>query len=213
MRVGAELLDHLDVDARSRGSAGGAKRGVLERLGPDAEHDARRRLRRAPARVERHAEAGRSATSSSSIDASTRFIAGEPMNAATKRFARLARRAAAASSTWSSLPSRMHRDALAERHRLDLVVRDVDGRDAEPRVELRERGAHPDAQLRVEVRERLVHQERLRLAHDRAAHRDALALAAGELRRLAVEQLARARAARPPRRRAARPRPSASGAP
>ena len=44
----------------------------------------------------------------------------------------------------------------------------------------RELGAHVDAQLRVEVRERLVHQERRRLAHDRAAHRDALALAARE---------------------------------
>ncbi len=67
-----------------------------------------------------------------------------------------------------------------------------------------ERGAHADAELRVEVRERLVHQERPRLADDRASHRDALPLAAGELRRLAVEQLGRARAAPPPPRRAAR---------
>ena len=81
------------------------------------------------------------------------------------------------------------RDALAQRHRLDLVVRDVDGRDAELLVELRERRAHADAELRVEVRERLVHEERLRLAHDRAPHRDALALAARELRRLALEEL------------------------
>ena len=48
-------------------------------------------------------------------------------------------------------------------------------------------GAHLNAQLRVQVRERLVHQEDLRLADDRAAHRDALPLAAGELPRLAVE--------------------------
>ena len=67
---------------------------------------------------------------------------------------------------------------LAERHRLDLVVRHVDGRDPEPLVQPRELGAHRDAQLGVEVRQRLVHQERLRLAHDRAAHRHALALAA-----------------------------------
>ena len=46
---------------------------------------------------------------------------------------------------------------------------------------------HLHAQRRVEVRERLVEQERLRLAHDRAADGDALALAAGELARLAVE--------------------------
>ncbi len=36
---------------------------------------------------------------------------------------------------------------LAERHRLDLVVRDVDGRRAESLVQLLERRAHADAQL------------------------------------------------------------------
>ncbi len=49
-------------------------------------------------------------------------------------------------------------------------------------------GPHLHAQLGVEVGQRLVHQERLRLAHHRPAHRDALALAARELGRLAVEQ-------------------------
>ena len=93
-------------------------------------------------------------------------------------------------------PVAHHRDALAQRHRLGLVVRDVDRGDAEPGVQLRERRAHADAQLRVEVRERLVHEERARLAHDRAAHRDPLPLAAGELRRLAVEQLREAEHAR-----------------
>ena len=66
-------------------------------------------------------------------------------------------------------------------------------------MQLRERGAHPDAELRVEVRQRLVHQEGLRLADDRPAHRDALPLAARELRGLAVEEILRARAARRPR--------------
>ena len=111
------------------------------------------------------------------ISASIRFIDGEPMNAATNRFA----------GRWNSVLRRVellqqavaqHGDPLPERHRLDLVVRDVDGRHAEPLVQLRELGAHRHAQLCVEVRERLVHQERLRLAHDRAPHRDALALAA-----------------------------------
>ncbi len=46
-----------------------------------------------------------------------------------------------------------------------------------------------DAQLGVEVGQRLVHQEDGRLAHDRATQRDALALAAGELLGLAVEQV------------------------
>ena len=76
-------------------------------------------------------------------------------------------------------------------HRLDLVVGDVDDGGAEVLVQLLDLGAHVDAQLGVEVRQRLVEQEHIRIAHDRAAHRDALALAAGELARLAVEQLAR----------------------
>ena len=49
-------------------------------------------------------------------------------------------------------------------------------------------GAHRHAQFGVEVRQRLVEQEDARLAHDGAADRDALALAAGELRRPALEQ-------------------------
>ena len=56
--------------------------------------------------------------------------------------------------------------------------------------------AHRDAQLGVEVAQRLVHQERLRLAHDRAAHRDPLPLAAGQLAGLAVEHLLQAQDAR-----------------
>ena len=79
-------------------------------------------------------------------------------------------------------------DAVAHRHRLDLVVGDVDGRRAEVALELRDLGAHLHAELRVEVRERLVHQERGRLAHDRPAHRDPLALSAGERARLALEE-------------------------
>ena len=81
-----------------------------------------------------------------------------------------------------------HRDALAEGHRLDLVVRHVDGRHPEPIVQARQFGAHRDAQLGVEVGERLVHQEGRRLADHRAAHRDALALAAGEERGATLEQ-------------------------
>ena len=69
-------------------------------------------------------------------------------------------------------------DPFAERHRLGLVVRHVDRGHGEVPLDPRDLGPHLDAQLRVEVRQRLVHQERLRLAHDRPAHRDALALAA-----------------------------------
>ena len=97
-----------------------------------------------------------------------------------------------------------HRDPLAERHRLGLVVRDVQRRHPEPLMQLHELGAHLHAQLRVEVRERLVHQERRRVANDRAAHGHALALAARERPGLALEQLADPEQARPP------PRPAAS---
>src|SRR5205807_10369117 len=58
--------------------------------------------------------------------------------------------------------------------------------------------AHLDAQLRVEVREGLVHEEDLRLADDRAAHGDALALAAGELLRPAMQIRAEAEHLRGP---------------
>ena len=83
-------------------------------------------------------------------------------------------------------------DPLAERHRLDLVVRHVDRGDAEAVVKLLQRGAHADAELRVQVRERLVHQERLRLPRDRPAHRHPLALAAGELAGPTFEQVVQA---------------------
>ena len=82
-----------------------------------------------------------------------------------------------------------HRDAVAHRHRLGLVVRDVDGGDAEVVLDPRDLGAHLHAELRVEVRQGLVHQERLRVAHDGPSHRDALALASRERGRLAAEQL------------------------
>ena len=81
------------------------------------------------------------------------------------------------------------RDPAAHRHRLDLVVGDVDGRRPEALVDPGDLGAGLDAELRVEVRQRLVHQEHRRLADDRPAERDALALAARQLLRLAVEQL------------------------
>ena len=81
------------------------------------------------------------------------------------------------------------RDAVAHRHRLDLVVGDVDGRRLQLVLDAGDLGAHLDAQLRVEVAQRLVHQEDLRAAHDRAAHRHALALTAGERLGLALEQV------------------------
>ena len=86
-------------------------------------------------------------------------------------------------------PPAHDRDAVAHRHRLDLVVRDVHRRDRELSLDAQDLGAHLHAKLRVEVRERLVHEEDLGLAHDRAPHRHTLALAAGQLARLPVEMV------------------------
>ena len=80
-------------------------------------------------------------------------------------------------------------DLVGERHRLDLIVGDVDHRRLEVLVELADLHAHVHAQRRVEVGERLVEQEHRRIADDRPADRDPLALAAGQLRRAAVEQM------------------------
>ena len=54
-------------------------------------------------------------------------------------------------------------------------------------MQLLDFGPHRDAQLGVEIGQRLVEQEHLRIAHDGAAHGDALALAARKLARIAVE--------------------------
>ena len=88
-----------------------------------------------------------------------------------------------------------HRDTVTQRHRLGLVVRDVDAGDGEPSVQLRQRRAHADAELGVEVRQWLVHQKGLRLADDRPAHRHALPLPAGEVARAYGRGGPRARAA------------------
>ena len=82
------------------------------------------------------------------------------------------------------------RDAVGQRHRLDLVMRHIDGRRLELALDVLELGPHGEAQFGVEIGERLVHEENLRLAHDGARQGGALALAAGKRARLAVEIIA-----------------------
>ena len=79
-----------------------------------------------------------------------------------------------------------HHDAVGQRQRLLLVVRDVDRGGAERRVDAADLGPHLEPQLGVEVGERLVHQHQRRLDHDGARDRHALLLAAGELARQLV---------------------------
>ena len=94
-----------------------------------------------------------------------------------------------------------HRDAVAHRHRLDLVVGHVDRRDTEVGLELGDVGAGLHAHLRVQVGQRLVHAEHLRRTHDRATHGHALTLTTGQGLRLALEVLGRGRGSwRRPRR-------------
>ena len=87
VRVGAELLEHDDLGVDRR-QFGRCERRVLERLRPDAEDDG---AAHDPVAVPRRAGCGtdRTTTSSPSMRASTRFIAGDPMNPATNRSHRL----------------------------------------------------------------------------------------------------------------------------
>ncbi|EAU68781.1 conserved hypothetical protein [Stigmatella aurantiaca DW4/3-1] len=82
-----------------------------------------------------------------------------------------------------------HRDAVAHRHRFDLIVRHVDARHAQALLELFDLRAHGHAQLGVQVGQRLVEEEHGRLAHDGAAQGHALALATGQLFGLAVQEV------------------------
>jgi hypothetical protein len=82
-----------------------------------------------------------------------------------------------------------HGDAVGQGHGLDLIVRDVDDGRAQALVQAFDFAAHLVAQLGVEVGERLVEQKHLGLAHDRAADGHALALAAAERGRPAVEHV------------------------
>ena len=74
-----------------------------------------------------------------------------------------------------------HGDLVGDRHRLLLVVGDVDRRDRQGLLEAADLAAHVDAELGVEVGEGLVEQEHPGLDDDRPGEGDPLLLAAGEL--------------------------------
>ena len=83
-------------------------------------------------------------------------------------------------------------DAVGHGHRLFLVVGDDDEGQAELLLQVHQLELRFLAQLLVERAERLVEQQHLRPLGDRAGQRHALALAAGELVRLALGELRRA---------------------
>ncbi len=80
-------------------------------------------------------------------------------------------------------------DLVAHGHRLDLVVGDEEKGRAELHLQVLELRAKRLAELGVEIGQRLIHEEGAGLAYDRAADRDPLHLAAGELVGLAIEQM------------------------
>ena len=86
-------------------------------------------------------------------------------------------------------PSRIRIDPIGHGHGLGLVVGDIDHGHAEPLLQAADFGAHLVTQLGVEIRQGLVHQADGRLRDDGAPEGDALALAAGQLGRLALEQV------------------------
>ena len=83
-------------------------------------------------------------------------------------------------------PALVHdRDAIGERQRLDLVVRDVENRHVgQLAMQSRDLVQHAAAQLRVECRQRLVEQQHLGSDGERAGDRHALLLPARELLRV-----------------------------
>src|SRR5277367_2535412 len=80
-------------------------------------------------------------------------------------------------------------DPVGHRHRLELVMSDVDGGRSDPVMQVTQLVAHDSAKLGVERAERLVHEKGLRPAYDGAAKGDALSVAASELRDLAGEKM------------------------
>ncbi len=81
------------------------------------------------------------------------------------------------------------RQPVAHLHGLGLVVRHIDERRLQPLMQADDLVAQLCPHFCVQVRQRLVEQEHDRLAHHRPPQRHALALAAGQHARAAVEQI------------------------
>src|SRR5882757_1432984 len=82
-----------------------------------------------------------------------------------------------------------HGDGIGHCHGLELVMRDVDCRRAEPVVQRAQFTDHRLAHFSVERTERFIHQEAFWLAHDCPPERDTLPVAAGKARHRPVEEM------------------------
>ncbi len=85
-------------------------------------------------------------------------------------------------------PAVEHHHLVGQGHGLDLIMGHVDHRGLQFLVQARKLQAHLNTQRGIEVGQRLIEEKHLGVAHDGAADGDALALAAGQLPRLAFEQ-------------------------
>ena len=85
-------------------------------------------------------------------------------------------------------PLAHHHDTIGQRHRLQLVMGDVDHRRAQLPVQPGELVPHPHAQFGVQIRQGLVEEQHARPANDGAGDRHALPLPAGQGTRPPVEQ-------------------------
>ena len=81
-----------------------------------------------------------------------------------------------------------HHDLGGKRHRLDLVMRDIDHRGPEALMQLFDFIPHFHPQLGIQVGKRLVKEKQLGITDQRAAHGDPLALTAGKLGRAAFKK-------------------------
>ena len=94
-------------------------------------------------------------------------------------------------------PARVHdRDRVGHRHRLFLVMGDVDEGDPEVALQPLDEELHLLSELQVEGAERLVEQEHARAVDERASQGDTLCLAAGELAAACASRSLRAARAR-----------------
>jgi hypothetical protein len=178
-RLVAEELDDFDLHVDGRL---GVALGEMERLGPDADDE---RPRRDPGDGDLERARLDAAIGGAAAEQVHRRAADERRDEHVRRRAvDLLRRA-----ELQQVAAVHHGDAVAERHRLDLVVRDVDRRRRPQLVDLPQFGSQLCPELRVQVRQRLVEQEDLRAPGQRATHRDPLSLSAGQLCRLAVHEL------------------------
>ncbi len=87
----------------------------------------------------------------------------------------------------AALPEKSN--AIGERHRFFLIVRDKDERDADLALQILQLQLHLAAQIRIESRERLIEQQHTRAVDQRSGESNALLLPAAELRRLSLREL------------------------